>query len=84
LIGLALATASALLAIFTALAAALGQGFRYYDPALLSIYKIGLLLSVAGLIFGMRGLAKANPIRWHAPACSFGMLLFWFLAANSE
>lgn len=84
LIGFTLATASALLAVFTFLKATLGRGFGYYDPLLLTIYKIGLLLSLIGLIFGIGGLGKAGPLRWHAPVCSIGMLVFWFLAAISE
>lgn len=84
LIGFSLATASVLLAVFTFLAATLGPGFGYYDPLLLTIYQIGLLLSLGGLIFGICGIGRSGPVRWHAPVCSIGMLLFWFLAAISE
>lgn len=82
--GFALATASVLLAALTVFAAMIRGGFPYYDPLLLTIYKIGLLLSLGGLIFGICGIWRIGPVRWHAPICALGMLLFWLLSAASE
>ena len=81
--GFALATASVSLAALTVFAALI-KGFRYYDPLLLMIYKIGLLLSLGGLIFGICGIWRSGPVRWLAPVCALGMFVFWFLSAASE
>jgi len=59
-------------------------GFRYYDPPLMKIYGIGILLSLSGLLAGLGGVWKKNPLRWHAPVLSLGMLLLWVLWASSE
>lgn len=84
LIGFSLGTASALLAVGAILYARAAGGFPFYDPSLLRIYRWGLLLSIAGLIFGAVGLRWSGPIRWYAPAASAGMLLFWVGAAAGE
>jgi hypothetical protein len=59
-------------------------GFPFYDPRLLKIYVCGLLLSLAGILCAIGGVWRAGPVRWHAPACAVGMLLFWFMAAIGE
>jgi hypothetical protein len=84
LTGFSLGTASALLGIGTMLYACSLGGFPYYDPALLRIYRLGLLLSVAGLIFGTVGLRRSSPVRWYAPVAAVGTLLFWLAAAAGE
>jgi len=76
-------TASVALAVFTWLLA-MAKGFVHYDPLLMTIYAIGLLLSVAGILFGILGVWRPNPLRWHAPLCALGMLIFWFIAAEGE
>src|SRR5438477_12958241 len=84
LVGLSLATASALLAIpSTVYAHAIG-GFPYYDPRLLRIYRWGGLLSLSGIVFGFAGLWRPGPVRWLAPVCSLGTALFWFASAMGE
>jgi hypothetical protein len=83
LIGFALATASGLLAISSVLYAH-AVGFRFYDPLLLRIYRWGGLLSVAGIVFGVSGAWRSNSLRWYAPGCALGMLLFWVIAAAGE
>jgi len=83
-IGFCLATASALLGLFAALYARFIHSFPFYDPALMRIYACGGLLSLAAILFGIAGVWRRGPVRWLAPACSLGTLLFWFLAASSE
>jgi len=84
LIGFTLATASGLLAVSSVLYAHAIGGFPSYDPRLLRIYRWGGLLSLSGILFGISGAWRPGPLRWHAPACSFGTLLFWFVAAMGE
>lgn len=83
LIGFAFATASSGLALLTWLMAST-KGFRFYDPLLLMIYKAGLLLSLAGLLFGILGVWRPGPVRWHALVCGLGMLCFWVSEASLE
>ena len=84
LIGLTLATASGLLAVSSVLYAHAIGGFPFYDPRLLRIYRWGGLLSLSGIVFGIAGVWRPGPVRWHAPACSLGTLLFWFVSAMGE
>jgi hypothetical protein len=83
-IGFTLANFSALLAISSMVYARVIGGFRYYDSSLLKIYAFGSLLSLGGLIFAVGGLWRPNPLRWLAPVCSVGMLLFWFAMGAGE
>jgi len=53
LTGFTLATASALLAVSSIAYALVIQGFRYYDPLLLRIFRWGILLSLGGIVFGL-------------------------------
>ena len=83
-IGFMLGSASALLAACSILVAFLGGGFRYYDPVLLQIYRIGTLLSLGGLVCAAIGAFRRSTLRWHAPILLLGMLVLWFLWASSE
>ncbi|WP_047492279.1 hypothetical protein [Terriglobus sp. TAA 43] len=82
--GLALGTASTLLAIGAMLYARSVVGFPFYDPVLLRIYRCGLLLSLAGLVFGAVGLRWSGPVRWYAPVAAVGTLLFWLASVAGE
>lgn len=84
LIGFAFATASGLLAASSVLYAHAIGGFPFYDPSLLRIYRWGALLSLSGTVFALIGVWRPGPLRWHAPACAVGTLLFWFAAAMGE
>jgi hypothetical protein len=76
----ALATASALLALISMCCGP----WAYYDPKLLRIYRLGCLISLTGILFSIGGVWRPSTLRWFAPACSFGALLFWLGAAASE
>jgi hypothetical protein len=84
LFGFSFATASALLAIFTHLYARFIHSFPLYDSALTHIYGIGCFLSSAGILFAISGSGRRGPLRWLAPACAFGTLIFWLFAVTSE
>jgi hypothetical protein len=84
LIGFALATASALLALSTMLYAQAIGGFQYHDPRLLRIYRWGALLSLTGTVSALVGVSQPGPLRWHSPFSAVGTLAFWIVAANGE
>ena len=54
LIGFVFATASGVVAV-SSVAYAQVHHFPYYDPVLLKIFRWGMLLSLAGILFGMGG-----------------------------
>ena len=84
LVGFTLATASGLLAASSLLYASAIGGFPFYDPLLLRIYRWGGVLSLSGIVFGIGGVWRPGPVRWLAPVCSLGTLLFWFASAIGE
>jgi|SRR5271167_522222 len=84
LLAFSLATASALLAFSTHLYARFVRGFPVHDPILVKIYACGCLLSVAGIGLSVAGTGRSGPLRWLAPVCAFGTLVFWLLAMSSE
>jgi hypothetical protein len=84
LIGFALGTISGLLAISGMIYARLAGGLPFYDPVLLRIYRWGAVVSLAGMIFGIAGIWRPGPLRWHAPVCALATLIFWLAAAVGE
>lgn len=84
LIGFTLATVSGLLAISTMLYARAASGFSFYDPSLMKIYRWGALLSLVAMVFAIIGLWRPSSLRWHAPFCAVGTLVFWLAAATGE
>jgi hypothetical protein len=84
LAGFIVGSASALLALGGVLYGLAIGGFPYYDPRRLRIYGVGLLLSLAGLVASLLGLARPSPLRWHAPALSLAMLGLWLLWMQAE
>ncbi len=84
LIGFTLGTVSGLLAISAMLYASAVGGFPFYDPSLMRTYRLGALFSLAALVFAIIGLWRPSPLRWHAPVCAVGTLVFWITAAAGE
>ena len=58
--------------------------FSFYEPALMKIYRLGALLSITAMVFGIIGLWRPSSLRWHAPVCAVGTLVFWLAAAAGE
>jgi hypothetical protein len=58
--------------------------FPYYDPLLLRIFRAGVLVSLAGVGFGIGGVWRASPLRWHAPTSALATLVFWIMTASGE
>ena len=83
LAGFILASASGLLELST-IAYAFAHGFEWYDPVLLNAMVAGLLLSLGALVFGLSGIWKANPLRWHSPVSGLATLAFWLLVAAMQ
>jgi len=83
-IGLCFATTSALLGLFAALYVRFIHIFPFYDLTLMKIYACGGLLSLAAVLFAVGGVWRKGPVRWHAPACAIGTLLFWIAAMSHE
>ena len=84
LLAFSLATFSGLLAVTSLIYAHLIGGFPYYDPRLLRFYRWGGILADAGLLLGIIGCWRRNPLRWYAPLCALGMSAFWGAAAMGE
>jgi hypothetical protein len=80
--GFALASASAALAVLAVIFGIFIGGFHHYDGRLLAIYGLGALLSVIASFFAFPGIWRSGPLRWHAPVCSIGTLVFWIIAAS--
>jgi hypothetical protein len=83
-VGFTLTTAAAVLALSSAVYAQEIGGFPFHDPRLIGIYRWGGLLSFCGIAFGIGAAWRPGPLRWHAPFCAAGMLMFWVLAAFGE
>jgi hypothetical protein len=84
LVAFGLATCSGLLALISLIYAHAIGGFAYYDPQLLRFYRWGAILSDMGVVLGIIGCWRRNPLRWYAPLCALGMSLFWGVAAMGE
>ena len=82
--GFILATASALLAVSSTAYSVVIRRFPYYDPLLMRIFGLGILLSLGGIVFGIGGVWRPNSLRWHAPASAVCMLTFWTMMASME
>ncbi len=79
----ALASASAILYLGTILVGQIRR-WPFYDPVLMAIYKIGLLLALVGLLSGIVLLVLRRKLALHTTAISALMLGLWLLAASME
>jgi hypothetical protein len=84
LVGFAFATASALLAISFIVYAKAIDGFVHYEPPWLRIEQCGTILSLSGIVLSFAGLWRPNALRWFAPLCSLGTMMYWFLVVSTE
>jgi hypothetical protein len=84
LTGFLLGTVSALIALGGMLYARLVGGFPSFDPPLMTIFRCGMFLSFAGLVFALIGLRWASSTRWFALVACVGTLLFWVASAAAE
>ena len=60
-------------------------GLSSYSPNYGLFYRwvrVGILLSLAGLIFSIGGIWRSGAVRWQAPASALGTLAFWLLATT--
>jgi hypothetical protein len=83
-IGFILASASAALAIASAVYSFARGGFTYYHPLLLAILGTGVVISGLGLISSLCGIGQKSTLRWHAPVLSLLMLLLWLSWVSGE
>jgi hypothetical protein len=84
LISFVLATTSELIAIVMVIFARIIGGFAFYDPTLMRIYAVGMLLSLVGLILAIIGVWRPSSLRWHALGCTVGTLLYWLVQSANE
>ena len=78
-----LGTVSATLACSTT-AYAQVHHFGFYDPTLMRIEGWGMILSLVSILLALIGLSGKSAVRWHAPVCAVGTLVFWVMAAAGE
>jgi hypothetical protein len=84
LIGFILATCSAVLAIGSSIYAQRIGRFGFYDPLHLRIIRWGSVVSAVGILFGLAGVWRKNPLRWFSVASAVGTLALWILVAEAE
>jgi hypothetical protein len=84
LAGFILGTASALLAVSSIACSVFFRRFPYYDPLLMRIFALGILLSLGGIVLGIGGVWRPSSLRWHAPVSALCTLTFWVMTASME
>ena len=82
--GFTFASISVSVFVGTIIYGSISGGFQPYAPGLLRMFRVGTLLSLTALALGVVGTFKPSAVRWHAPLCGLGTLLFWIFAAASE
>jgi hypothetical protein len=84
LIGFAFSTVSAFLAVALLLySRSLGGGLHHFDDRLfMKIFRSGELISRIGIVVGILGVWRPSALRWHAPACAIGTLMFWMFTGG--
>jgi hypothetical protein len=77
LVGSALATASALLAVWLISYGYATGGLRVHDPLLVAGFRTGFAVSLAGSAFSGVGLRRPSRGRWLGLAFALAGLVFW-------
>lgn len=75
--GFALATFSALLALYSITHSSALDGASDSASSPAAIFYWGLWISAIAAVLALTGVWRRNPLRWHAALCSLGILLFW-------
>ena len=60
-------------------------GLSYYSSNYGLFYcciRVGVLISLAGLVFSIGGAWRSSSVRWQAAASALGTLAFWLLATT--
>jgi|SRR4051812_31707820 hypothetical protein len=84
LIGFTFGSASIGLAAGSIAYSASIDGFGYYDPLLMKIFRTGFDLSVLGVFFGVAGVWRKHLLRWRAVVLPLSTLFMWFAFAMGE
>jgi hypothetical protein len=84
LISVALASASALLALWLLSYGYAIGGFHHHDPLLVAAFRTGLALSILATLCGIFGLRRPNRLRWFGLAWAAAGLLFWLVTAVTQ
>ena len=74
--GFLLATLSAIIALF-----AIGHAgdVHYFDPMMRGLFRVGVLISLIGIVLGLAGVWRRSPLRWHSPISSVSTLALWLM-----
>jgi hypothetical protein len=81
-IGMLLSSATVLgLFVFGFYAAIFGIRFSAHYDLLVGIYKFLAPLCAFGLLFGLVGVRRRNPLRWYASSCAFFTACLWLVGA---
>jgi hypothetical protein len=76
LTGFILATLSSITAL-----CAIGHAgeVHYFDPMMWELFRLGVLISLTGIVLGLAGVWRGSPLRWHSPISSVTTLALWFM-----
>jgi len=79
LVGFIFATASTTLAVSSLVYFHVRPNPRFaiFDPLINNMFRCGMLISFAGILFSVVGVSGQNSLRWHAPVCALGAFVFW-------
>jgi len=77
-VGFFLSAASAAMAVSSLLYAhVIHFDEGHTDDFLLNMVQCGVLIWFIGILLGLIGVWRQNPLRWHAPICGIGTLALW-------
>jgi len=81
LVGVALASTSALLAIWLVCYGYAIGGIPHHDPLLVASFRTGLAVSAVGTAFAAAGLKQSGRLKWWALAWALVGVAFWSVRA---